>query len=136
MRAQARIETAAERVSFARVRVDDIVERWDKELGSYEDPDLRDAAEHNLRALSAKLEAVMRALAAAQERFAPVSRHLADRMLLFSHQADRLTPMEVTQSEESRQKFAAARAEMDRDVGAASALVDEFTRSVNRGRTD
>jgi len=136
MRSAARIETAAERVAFAQVRVDDLVERWDRELGSYEDPDLRDAAERNLRALSARLEGVMKALETAQSRFEPVSRHLADRMLLLSHQADRATPVEVTQSEESRRKFDAARADMDRDVRAASDLVDEFNRSVNHARPD
>lgn len=136
MRSAARIETAAERVAVAQVRVDDLVERWDRELGSYEDPDLRDAAERNLRALSARLEGVMKALQVAQSRFEPVSRHLADRMLLFSHQADRPTPVEVTKSEESRQKFEAACAAMKRDVGAASDLVDEFNRSVNHGRAD
>ncbi|MFZ2873114.1 MAG: DUF2959 family protein [Phycisphaerales bacterium] len=136
MRSAARIETAAERVAFAQVRVDDLIERWDKELGSYEDPDLRDAAERNLRALSARLEGVMKALETAQSRFEPVSRHLADRMLLLSHQADRSTPVEVTQSEESRLKYEAVRADMNRDVGAASDLVDEFNRAVNHGRPD
>jgi len=134
MRSQARIETASERVAFAKVRVDDLVERWDRELGSYEDPDLRDAAEHNLKVLSAKLGLVMQSLAVAQSRFEPVSRHLADRMMLFAHHSDRASPVEVVQSEESRRRFEVSRADMDRDVAAASSRVDEFTASVNRGR--
>lgn len=132
LRLDARVHEAESRLRTAEARGRDLLDEWDGELGRYEDPDLRRAAEQNYEAVRARYRATIKSLKTAQESLTPVHVQLSDQVLAIKHQRDKSEVGLVERSAEGEARAQGVRQAMRDKVQAASAAVDEFTASISR----
>lgn len=130
LRSESRVSTAVQRLNAAETRGTDQFEEWDRELGRYEDPDLRHAAEANIAAMQGRHRAAVKHLRAAIESMAPLRRALADRVRFLDHNRDHAAVPSVETSEASRVREAAARTELGRRLAEADAAVEAFSSAI------
>lgn len=84
-RSEDRAKEIRDRVKAVRDVADDLFKEWEKELGQYEDRQLRAQSQRELRATRQRAQTVIAAMEKAQQRVDPVLQPLRDRVLFLKH---------------------------------------------------
>lgn len=84
-RSEDRANQIHDRVKAVKDVADDLFREWEKELGQYEDRQLRAESERELRETRRRAQAVIKAMEAAEKRVDPVLQPLRDRVLFLKH---------------------------------------------------
>ena len=84
-RSEDRAKDIHERVKKVKDVADDLFDEWDKELGKYQDRQLRAESERELKETKRRAQSVIKAMEAADKRVDPVLQPLRDRVLFLKH---------------------------------------------------
>ena len=84
-RSEDRAKDIHERVKKVKDVADDLFDEWDKELGKYQDRQLRAESERELKETRRRAQSVIKAMEAADKRVDPVLQPLRDRVLFLKH---------------------------------------------------
>jgi len=84
-RSEDRAKDIHERVKKVKDVADDLFDEWEKELGKYQDRQLRAESERELKETKRRAQSVIKAMEAADKRVDPVLQPLRDRVLFLKH---------------------------------------------------
>jgi chromosome segregation ATPase len=84
-RSEDRAKDIHDRVKAVKNVADDLFDEWQKELGKYNDRQLRAESERELRETKRRAEAVIKAMETVDKRVDPVLQPLRDRVLFLKH---------------------------------------------------
>lgn len=84
-KSESRANQIHDRVKAVKDVADDLFKEWEKELGQYEDRQLRAESERELRETRRRAQAVIKAMETAEKRVDPVLQPLRDRVLFLKH---------------------------------------------------
>jgi hypothetical protein len=84
-RSEDRAKDIHDRVKSVKDVAEDLFKEWSRELGQYEDRQLRAESERELRETKRRAQAVIKAMEAAENRVDPVLQPLRDRVLFLKH---------------------------------------------------
>ena len=84
-RSEDRAKDIHDRVKKVKDVADDLFDEWDKELGKYQDRQLRAESERELKETKRRAQSVIKAMEAADKRVDPVLQPLRDRVLFLKH---------------------------------------------------
>ena len=84
-RSEDRAKDIHERVKKVKDVADDLFDEWEKELGKYQDRQLRAESERELKETRRRAQSVIKAMEAADKRVDPVLQPLRDRVLFLKH---------------------------------------------------
>jgi len=84
-RSEDRAKDIHERVKKVKDVADDLFDEWEKELGKYQDRQLRAESERELKETKRRAQSVIKAMEAADKRVEPVLQPLRDRVLFLKH---------------------------------------------------
>ena len=84
-RSENRARDIHDRVKSVKDVSDDLFKEWEKELGQYQDRQLRAESERDLRETKRRAQVVIRAMEKAETRVDPVLQPLRDRVLFLKH---------------------------------------------------
>jgi hypothetical protein len=84
-RSEDRAKDIHDRVKKVKNVADDLFDEWEKELGKYQDRQLRAESERELKETKRRAQSVIKAMEAADKRVDPVLQPLRDRVLFLKH---------------------------------------------------
>jgi hypothetical protein len=84
-RSEDRAKDIHDRVKAVKDVADDLFKEWEKELGQYQDRQLREESGRELRETKRRAQAVIKAMEGAEKRVDPVLQPLRDRVLFLKH---------------------------------------------------
>ena len=84
-RSEDRAKDIHDRVKKVKDVADDLFDEWEKELGKYQDRQLRAESERELKETRRRAQSVIKAIEAADKRVDPVLQPLRDRVLFLKH---------------------------------------------------
>lgn len=84
-RAESRAKQVRDRIKAVRDVADDLFREWDKELKQYSNASLRAESQRELNETRRRADAMINAMARAEQRIDPVLRPLRDRVLFLKH---------------------------------------------------